>query len=493
MFGTALINLIKGEMKDFTFISGSLFFSSLLINTAITITTCIFGIFISIFIWTYFEKGYKKIFLAVLLCALIPPFIHVHSWIKTMDAFNALIDGFLGISMNFTGIGAVILTSSFSYLPFTISFCLLGLLSIPVEMTDMMKTEIKPVTLFFKGIMPYFAPYVFISGIFIFLITMNDFAISSAFGVNVFALELFSLFSASGNLYAIALSSVPVIVLSVILLIFLGKITKRYDMTGDPVTNSNPYKKEMFMKISAWVGCLLFVLFAAIPAGSMLIESFYTKDFFLILTDSWSELGYSFWISGVTAATSVVFSVLLAYSWYHSRKKMRLVLLLAFPFLIPSAILGLSLIVFWNSDVLSTVYRNPVMPAIGLSIRFCIFSILFFTVRLQKIEKNLMEAIQISYSFLKGFFQVLIPMIWKDILACLLLIFALAMGEYGIVLLITPPGYQMLTIKIYNYLHYGASEVVFALNFFVFILVLIIGIIIFTLYKPENDLKAGSK
>lgn len=431
-------------------------------------------------------------FLAILLCALIPPFIHVHSWIKVMDASNAFIYNLSGIPVNFTGTGAVILTSSFSYLPYTVSFCLLGLLSIPVEMTDMMKTEVKPFILFFKGILPYFAPYVLISGIFVFLINMNDYSIPSAFGVNVFALELFSLFSASGNIYHIALSSVPVVILSAILLLFLAKTAKHYDMTGDPVSNSNPYKNEVFMKISAAAGAVILVFFAAVPIMQMIIESIKTRDYFDIISGSLKEFGYSFRIAGVTAISSVVLSVLLAYSWYQSKKKGALIMLLSLPFLVPSAILGLSLIAFWNSDILSAIYQNPLMPAIGLSTRFGIFSILFFTIRLQKIDKNLLEAIQISYSFFKGFFNVLIPMIVKDILACFLLIFALCMGEYGIVLLITPPGYQMLTIKIYNYLHYGASEVVFALNFFVFLMVVIIGAIIFTLYKPDKDLTAGA-
>jgi iron(III) transport system permease protein len=69
------------------------------------------------------------------------------------------------------------------------------------------------------------------------------------------------------------------------------------------------------------------------------------------------------------------------------------------------------------------------------------------------------------------------------------MIFALSMGEYGIVLLITPPGYQMLTIKIYNYLHYGSSDVVFALNLFVFLLVVAVAASMVLIYSVKTGEK----
>jgi iron(III) transport system permease protein len=39
-------------------------------------------------------------------------------------------------------------------------------------------------------------------------------------------------------------------------------------------------------------------------------------------------------------------------------------------------------------------------------------------------------------------------------------VFVLAAGELGATLIVAPPGHATLTIKIYNYLHYGASEAV---------------------------------
>ena len=486
LFGKAIYFLFAKTDYHPSMISGSLFLQSVLINLAATFLCCALGVLAALGIWTFFGRFFRQVFIAVLLCALIPPFIHVHSWIKVMDLWNAMMETVSGLSLNFTGVGAIVWTTAFSYLPFTLSFCLMGLFSIPQDGLDILKIEIKPGTLFRRCVVPYFLPYVLISALFVFLITMNDYAIPSVFGVNVFALELFSLFSASGDLYAIALSSIPLILLSIVLLGVFAMITKRCEMTNDPVLNENPFKRERFMRRAAIAGTAILVLFAGVPVGSMIVESFYAKDFLKILYDSGKEITYSFLISAGVAVLSVIPSALLACLWYRAKRKSGLLFLLSFPFLIPSAIHGLSLIAFWNQGVLAGIYQSPFMPVIGLSIRFGILSILFLTVRIGRIEQNLMDAMHLSYSFFKGFFHVLLPMLWKDLVTCALLTFSLSMGEYGIVLLVTPAGYQMLTIKIYNYLHYGASEVVFSLNLFVFLTVVLAGVAVFQLYKPRK-------
>lgn len=486
LFGRSFYYLLTKSAFHPSFISLSLFFRSVVINAEAAVLCCVFGVLVALCIWTFFERYRKQLFIAVLLSALIPPFIHVHSWIKVMDLLNGSIEAVSGFSFNFSGIGAVVWTTAFSYLPFTASFCLMGLFSIPQDGLDLLKMEIKPAVLFMKCIVPCFMPYALISSLFVFLINMNDYAIPSVFGINVFALELFSLFSASGDLYSIALSSVPLILLSVFLLGVFGLVAKRYEMANDPVLNVNPFKQQKFMGRIATIGLFVSVMFILVPVGSMIIESFYTKDFIQILSDSRKEIAYTFLVGACVAIFAVIPSSLLSYSWYRDKQKQALLFTLFLPFLIPSAILGLSLIVFWNQNLLSTIYQSPMMPVIGLTVRFSILSILFLTIRLGRIEQGLMDAMHLSYSFFKGFLYIILPMIWRDIVACALLVFSLSIGEYGIVLLVTPPGYQMLSIKIYNYLHYGASEVVFALNLFMFFIVILVGIMVFQLYKPSK-------
>ena len=51
-------------------------------------------------------------------------------------------------------------------------------------------------------------------------------------------------------------------------------------------------------------------------------------------------------------------------------------------------------------------------------------------------------------------------MFLPGILCAIALVFFLSFGEEGIVLVLMPPGAETVSVKIYNYLHYGASEYV---------------------------------
>lgn len=50
-----------------------------------------------------------------------------------------------------------------------------------------------------------------------------------------------------------------------------------------------------------------------------------------------------------------------------------------------------------------------------------------------------------------------LPLLLPGLLAAAGLVFALSVGELGATLIVIPPGYSTLTLRIYNYLHYGAA------------------------------------
>ena len=49
-------------------------------------------------------------------------------------------------------------------------------------------------------------------------------------------------------------------------------------------------------------------------------------------------------------------------------------------------------------------------------------------------------------------------MLLPGILSSFLLVFFLSFGEEGIMLVLMPPGAETVSVKIYNYLHYGGNE-----------------------------------
>ena len=72
-----------------------------------------------------------------------------------------------------------------------------------------------------------------------------------------------------------------------------------------------------------------------------------------------------------------------------------------------------------------------------------------------------------------------VPMLSKGLVAAVCLVFILVTGELGATLIVTPPGSGTITMKIYNYLHYGASETVAALCLIMLVLSIAAGTVAF--------------
>jgi len=59
--------------------------------------------------------------------------------------------------------------------------------------------------------------------------------------------------------------------------------------------------------------------------------------------------------------------------------------------------------------------------------------------------------------------EIELPLLLPGIGAGAAVVFLLGLGELGATLLVVPPGSGTLALRIYNYLHYGASDSVAAL------------------------------
>ena len=62
-----------------------------------------------------------------------------------------------------------------------------------------------------------------------------------------------------------------------------------------------------------------------------------------------------------------------------------------------------------------------------------------------------------------------LPLLLPGLVIAFLLVFILSFGEVGAGLSVMPPGGETISIRIFNYLHYGASEEVSGISLLVFL------------------------
>jgi len=493
LFFTAapLFNLVAGALISFgqgtTHIKITdnlgLLIKSVALYSGAAVLCVALGFAVAIWVWTAFEKRAIKIAILMLILILIPPFVHVQSWIYFMDKIIAVINSTFGLMLNFSGEFAVIITMAFSFLPLTAGLCLVALLSVPAEINDQARLETAGRKTFLAVYFPLISPALLISGLLVFLLNINDYGIPSVFGVNVFSLELFSLFSANGDRYGVFFSSLPLVAICLVVLVFLGIYMKRIHFAFSGFKAGNPFKTVGFIQTISAIGFVVFAFFTLVPLCNLIYEAAFVNDALGVLSGSADEFVYSLWTSALSAVACLIPAIIFAYLYFFSKHKVLLISLAALPFIIPAAISGLSMISLWNSPLLHNIYQSPFMPAIAMVGRFAFIEALIISFALLRLEKALVDNLRLHNPGILETFKCLAALLWKECLAGVMIVFALAMSEFGMTLLVTPPGYQTITIKIFNYLHYGASDIVAILCLAMLAIMLLISTWVFLLLK----------
>ncbi len=458
---------VTGSISLYFASGSSLLFRSVCLDLFAALLTVLFGFLCAMGIWTFFENKASGISAALMLMILIPPFVHVQSWLVVIDGINATIERFTGVQLNYTGIPAVIMSIVFTYLPITSGLCLAAAAGIPRDLADLCRLDVPGIRSYIKAFLPMIYPSLIISGMLVFIINITDYSIPAAFGVNVYALELFARFSAGSDKYSVFISSLPLILICTAIMAsfshYMSKNRFSFGIAGDV----NPYRNERFLKPAAISGMIILFFFAAVPLYNIVLMSFKADRLLYELAGSFAEIAYSFAISTLASVLCLIPAYFFALAFYNVRRKAILLAAASLPFIIPSSITGLSLIEMWNTGATGWIYRSPLMPAIGMAARFAFIPAVILTLALMKLDRAYIENIKVYNPDLRALTGCLASLTGRECLASVLIVFALSMSEYGTALLITPPGYQLLTIKIFNYLHYGDNEIVASLCLFV--------------------------
>jgi iron(III) transport system permease protein len=162
-----------------------------------------------------------------------------------------------------------------------------------------------------------------------------------------------------------------------------------------------------------------------------------------------------------------------------SRKWEKLIWLLVItPLAIPPSLIGIGLITIWNRPLVFQVYGTGIMPVLAGLARFTPIAVIVLAAQLRSLNPLFIDAARIlQTNRWQTWKQIWLPMLAPGFLASAGIVFALTLGELGATLLIAPPGQATLTIRIYNFLHYGASSVVAGLCLMMAVVIFIAGTI----------------
>jgi len=402
--------------------------------------------------------------LVYLVPLVIPPYLQATVWTKFFSLDQG---GFHWPSLFSIAGGIFVFTLCF--FPFVTLITSSGLKSIDSSLEEVSLTS-KNALGTIRGItLPLITPHITSGAILVFVFTLVNFEVADILRLKVYPVEIFINFSAYYNEKAATLLSVPLISVSMLLIwgqmaLMRGKSYANFESSGKGgiLFGLGPWKPICFACITILIIVSIIIPFWMLVKGAGPLEN-YSKAF----TGSREQIFYSLWVSALSALIMVLFSLGASYYLERENGLLRTFIdfLIQIPFAIPSIVLGIGLIRAWNHPALDWVYGTSAILIIGLITGYAPFVVKIVSTKMKQIHREFEEAAMLATpSGTRIFRKILLPLSLPGMIAGFMMGFVLSLSNLGTALLVAAPGRATLPIRIYNFMHYGAEEIVFASN-----------------------------
>lgn len=402
-----------------------------------------------------------------LLMLLVPSYIHTMAWGTAFHTMNMI---FLAHNVPIPDLGgwtACGWVEIMHLLPVGVGLVLLGLSSLDSRCVEAGMIWQPPCLVWRKIVIPMLYPVMSLSAALLFLLTFIDYSIPSLFQVSTYALEIFAEFSYSNDPGRVIATAVPLLLVSGLVLV-LNQNTIRQAVMQPGRKHAESSGLLIWPRKIKWMQGLavtILLLQMGVPVAVIIGQIGEVQVFLASVMSSSQEIWLSLKVAALTALFSIIPALAVATRILQRPERGSwLIGLSTMPLALPASLTGIGLIALLNHPFADVVYSSVIMMVLAPLIRFMPLAVLILTAFLARINPHYFEAASVLQRKPgQAFTKVLIPLALPGMIAAGVLVFAFTAGELGATLMVAPPGMATLTMKIYNYLHYGATGTVASL------------------------------
>jgi iron(III) transport system permease protein len=460
-----------------------LFMRTLFYGAGTGILVMVIGALAASVIWTFRRSTLMRLLkpLFILSCVMIfvPPYVHALAWADLFYRYG--IDG----------LGASLWVMVMALLPLGLGFSLLGLYLVEDAMVEAGRTLNRDLTVMKAIILPIALPAMLSGTIFAFLWTIHDFSVPSLFFVNIYSLEIFAKYSATNHPLEPFILALPMMVVATIMIVFISGFAKRLmiGLRKGQTKESLPLIMPLWFRCFQIVAIFILLIQICVPVISLILKVATPSNIWLSILQARRELGFTVLLSTLTATISVIIALFLAKTAVDVKRRFRLLIwvFILFPLAIPAPLVGIGLVTIFSQRGMGLIYGTLWMPVLANLIRFAPLAFITMSVQLKRMDRGLLDSASVfQKNRIHGFIKIYLPMMLPGIIASFLVVFILTTGELGATLLVSPPGRSTLTMRIYNYMHYGSSQMIAGLCLTMLALSLSIGLIVYRLFRKTG-------
>lgn len=444
----------------------------LLKSVLLSLSVAFISLFISFNGLMYITKKLKKyaflIIGGIFTLFIISPYIHALSWIKIFGIGSfSFLKTLLVLSTYYSTINILILS--------------VGFYNIDKSYIDSGRIYKKDGSVIYKIIFKMLKPYWISSSALIFILVMSDFSIPSLFQLKTYSLEIFTYYTSGTSFSQIIYISLPLVILNLAALIILINFSKKMEFKKRGVNLFSNFNLDfnLFYKVTTYMSAfVLLVMFLVI-----FLNFIYSANLNLVyetLISNTDEIKYSLKAALIPSLLSVIIVFIL--EKYSSNKGVQIFLII--PILISGSLLGIALINFFSRfNIYSSLITSNTLLYYANTFKALPFVYFVLKGTLETKDQNLLNSGLIyEKSWFRRLIRIEIPYYIFPLLSGFYVGFGFLTGEIASSILLIPPGEQLISLKIYSYLHYGSSGKISALGliiiFFFSIITICLGLII---------------
>jgi iron(III) transport system permease protein len=301
---------------------------------------------------------------------------------------------------------------------------------------------------------PLAAPVTLAAAFLIFVLAISEFGVPGLLRVRVYTTEVFTAFAALYDVTRAIALTVPLLVLCA------GLAALGATLAGDRLVTTRRGTSASTVLFDPWgpalrtVAAVVIAIALMAPLLILLREVGWVESSLAIVLGSGRAIVKSLVLAALGATLVVGLATLLGYARARLRRHVGRaadVLLIAL-FAIPSTVVGVALIDFWNKPgPLGAIYGTDGMFLLTYVARFLPAAVLILGATARYVPVSHEEAAAVTgSSWPRTMARIVLPQMRLGIAATWVIVFVLAFGELGASILITPPGEATLPIRIYT-------------------------------------------
>ncbi len=481
-FGKLFLQSFSTDEKAFTldnyirFFTKAYYRNALLNSLKICVMTTILAVAIGVpmaYVGTRFNLYAKKLInVMIVLSMLSPPFIGAYSWI-TLLGRNGLVTQLLGsIGIKFGsiyGFGGILLVFTLKLFPMVYLYVSGALAGIDASLEEASENlGVAGFRRIMKITLPVILPTILSSSLMVFMTALADFGTPRLIGEGYATLPVviykeFMNEVGTDTSFASALSVVITLVSLSVLLIQKQVIDRKsYNMSAlrpVQVVRLSPAKR-----VPLSLGVFLIALMAIAPQLTVFVQSF-RKTRGPVFADGWSLESYqavlhklstnirnSFTFAVIAIALIVLIGMLGSYLIVRRKSRLNayLDMALMFPYVIPGAVLGITLISAFNSGAIVLTGTLWII-IISYTIRKLPYTMRSSVGILYQIEKNVEEAsVSLGVPPMKTFFKTTVVLMLPGVLSGAVLSFISCINELSSTLVLYTGRTSTISVAIFS-------------------------------------------